>query len=198
AAQGIRLDSTFAANKGRGYLFGTARPYRILDENGLPLPLRELPFVNQEDWGGADQAFFTRLLERNAERHRGAIVSLFHPHLVVQTEAGAALFEHSARTALATGHQPMNFRDLLAFWDARDRAVIRSAAAGADLSVEIAVERADFVLGFPVAADGEIPVEAFLDGQSAPLGQARVGGLDYALVSLPAGEHRLTLRWGAR
>ena len=192
AAAGIRLDSTFGANKGRGYLFGTARPYRILDQNGLPLALRELPFVHQEDWGGADQQYFTRLLEANAARHRGALVSLFHSHLVVRETAGRQLYEHAARTALATGHRPMNFDQLLEFWEARDRARIRSERTPDEWICSIEVERDDFQLALP-GASAALLSRARLDDHPLVSSRTRLGGRDCTLIPLPSGLHELKI-----
>lgn len=104
-ASGIAFDSTYAANKGRGYLFGSAMPRRIVDENGLLLNVREVAFHNQEDWGDADPAFFTRLFAANAESNRGAIVSIFHPPRVLRAPTPRATIEHAVSAALATGHR---------------------------------------------------------------------------------------------
>lgn len=104
-AAGIAFDSTYAPNKGRGYLFGSALPRRIVDENGLLLNVREVAFHNQEDWGGADAAFFDRLFEGNAATNRGAIVSIFHPPKVLRTPTPRATIDYACAVALATGHR---------------------------------------------------------------------------------------------
>lgn len=189
AAQGVRLDSTFGANKGRGYLFGTARPYTILDNDGLPLPIRELPFVNQEDWGGADQAYFQRLFEANAARHHGMLVSIFHPHLIVTQPAGRKLFEAVAGLSHATHHRSWNFEELLDFWDQRGQAVIRSRVEGDALVVRCEVARDDFMIALPVD-----DLSATLDGAAIDVGSLRIGARDQAIVRLPAGAHELRIR----
>lgn len=192
AANGVRLDSTFGANKGRGYLFGTARPYAILDENGFPLPIRELPFVNQEDWGGADAAYFDRLLAANAERHKGAIVSLFHPHLVILEEDGAALFEHVATRALATGHRPWNFEEALDFFVAREEAVVRSWREDGDLRIDANVARGDLALALPSGSGRR--VASRLGGQEVPVDRVRIGARTYDRLKIPEGQSRIVVK----
>jgi len=193
AAIGVRLDSTFGANKGRGYLFGSARPYRILDQNGQPLAIRELPFINQEDWGAADQHYFTRLLRANAQRHHGALVSLFHSHLIVRTEAGRQLFKEAARIALSTGHLPMNFDELLEFWDARQRARIRSVRTATEWICRIEVDRDDFQLALP-EAPSELLARARLDGRPLSSSRTRLGARECAVIPLQSGVHELKIR----
>jgi hypothetical protein len=193
AAIGVRLDSTFGANKGRGYLFGSARPYRILDQNGQPLAIRELPFINQEDWGAADQHYFTRLLRANAQRHHGALVSLFHSHLIVRTEAGRQLFKEAARIALSTGHLPMNFDELLEFWDARQRARIRSVRTATEWICRIEVDRDDFQLALP-GAPPELLARARLDGRPLSSSRTRLGARECAVIPLQSGVHELKIR----
>lgn len=194
AAEGVRLDSTFGANKGRGYLFGTARPYLLLDNRALPLPVLELPFQNQEDWGGADRDYFTRLLEDNARQHHGAIVALFHPHLIVQEPAGKALFEHVARTAMATGHAPMTAEQFLDFHDGRAGARLRSRAGpgAGTLEIEVEVARAGYALCWPWPS-GPLPSAA---SAGAPLEVAAVdvGGVRHAVVAVPAGRARIEVQ----
>ena len=65
----------------------------MLDTDGLPLPIRELPFVHQEDWGGEDAGFFETLFRESHERHHEAIVSLIHPHLEVRKAGGRAVWQ---------------------------------------------------------------------------------------------------------
>lgn len=188
AGAGIRLDSTFGANKGRGHLFGTARPYSILDENGFPLPIRELPFINQEDWGGADAAYFTRMFETNAARHKGALVLLFHPHLIVRTADGAALFEHAAKEALRTGHRPMTMEEL--DWDLRKRirAKVRSKAYGSRLTVTIHLERPTG-LAFP---ESRARVSSILcSSQPVDIIRRTIGGVSHAIVAMESGDFDL-------
>ena len=192
SAAGIRLDSTFGANKGRGYLFGTSRPYRIIDENGLPLALRELPFINQEDWGGVDEPFFSRMFEANADRHGGALVSIFHPHLVVREEAGSKLFEHAARSALSTGHVSMTFEEFLAFWEARDRARVRATGSGSDRTIQFQVDRDDLLMALPLPFNAG-PCDAVLDGKPWPSDRKTLGSRPYAVIRLPSGSHELKI-----
>jgi hypothetical protein len=194
AAQGIRLDSTFGANKGRGYLFGTARPFRVLDRTGLPLPLLELPFENQEGWGGADVAYFKRLFTANAARHKGAIVSLFHhPHVLAAADGGRQLIDAVAANALESGHRPMTFDEMLAFWDARRAARVRSTPEGEALRIQFLAATADTALGVPLV--GRTLESAAIDGAPVEPVPVRIGAWTWASLPLPAGEHEILLRF---
>ncbi len=195
AGAGIRLDSTFGANKGRGHLFGTARPYAILDENGFPLPLRELPFVNQEDWGGADARYFSRMFETNAARHKGALVLLFHPHLIVRTPEGAALFEHAAREAVRTGHRPMTMQSFESFWSWRAGSTVRSQVVGDRLRVTV---RPRTSYGFAIAVPETWGrVTSVSRGVGVPMAVVRrtIGGVSHAVVEVAASDAEFELRF---
>lgn len=211
AGNNIRLDTTFGSNKGRGYLFGTARPYSILDENGFPIAILELPFINQEDWGGADAAYFDRMLEANSRRHKGSIVSLFHSHLRLQDEDGKELYTHIVKKAEETGHRSMNFNDLLEFTTARSNATVRSRVAGDDWIIETSsperqpdrsarrssdgttdIESFELSLAFPVGAGKRsVTLEA---GKPVPLERLEIGGQIYERLQLPPGESRITVK----
>ena len=194
AAHGIRLDSTFGANKGRGYLFGTARPYSILDDDGLPLAIRELPFVNQENWGGADQAYFSRLLAANAERHKGAIVSLFHPHLIILEDDGRALFEHVAKTALATNHRPFHFDEMLAFWEARIGATVQTGETrDGRVDVLVEVDHEDLAVAWPVTGSAAPRSAQTAGGEDLPVEDIEIGGVTYKSLRVPPGSHRISI-----
>jgi hypothetical protein len=191
AAAGIRLDSTLGANKGRGYLFGTARPYRLLDENGLPLAVRELPFQNQENWGGVDAAFFTRLFGSNADDAGGAIVSIFHPASVLREPTDPALIAHAAATALATSHHAATFPEYLDFWGARvgagaAAAPLRSVVAGENrLRIECDLPR-ELAVGFPLRA-GETAIATDSGGAALPIEARTLGGGAFGVMVLPRG-----------
>lgn len=190
AARGVRLDSTLASNKGRGYLLGSARPHPLLDDRGYPLDLRELPFINQEDWGGADAAFFTRMFEANALRFGGALVTLFHPHLVVNDEAGAKLFVHVAKEALRTGHRPLTMEEMLDFWDARLAAEVHAEVRGPrTLAIRARAGRDDLQLGLPLIDATRVVV----DGKDLP--RRRIGAREFALLALPAGDAEIVAEW---
>ncbi|MFG0320388.1 MAG: hypothetical protein ACF8XB_24160, partial [Planctomycetota bacterium JB042] len=199
AGAGITIDSTFGANKGRGHLFGTARPYAILDENGFPLPLRELPFVNQEDWGGADARYFSRMFETNAARHKGALVLLFHPHLIVRTPAGAALFEHAARESLRTGHRPMTMDAFDSFWSRRTGSTVRSEVVADRLRVTVRPRTSyEGAVGFEIAVPetwGRVASVSRGGGVPRPVVRRTIGGISHAVVEAGAGDGEFEFRF---
>jgi hypothetical protein len=193
AANGIELDTTYGSNKGRGYLFGTARPYQALAENGLPLPIFELPFINQEDWGGADAAYFDRLFRANGTLHHGALVTLFHPHLVLETEAGRALYRSIAAVARATGHVSWTMDRMLGFWRGRLELGLTSSPTDAGLTVTLdlgntseAGRAQPFAIGLPSPTAMQVRV----DGVPMNPRTLTVGTTRYVVVDLDGANPR--------
>ncbi len=199
AASGFALDSTFGANKGRGYLFGSARPYPLLDSNGLPLPVRELPFQSQEDWGGADAAFFDRLFAANAERHRGALVSIFHPSSVLRTPTDPALVQHVRAAALASGHVSLTMGEFLEFQAARravSLACSRSDAGPRELRVEVDSPEDGLALLVPLGPKDAFDLVSYDPGVSAPAGvRETIAGHPFLNLPLRAGLQRFGVRF---
>ncbi len=199
AAGGVALDSTFGANKGRGYLFGSARPYRALDRNGLPLPILELPFESQEDWGGADAAYFDRLFAANAARHRGALVSIFHPPSVLKTPTDPALIEHVRNIALSTGHASMTMQELLAFWSARRGASVKSGRSDAgqrELRVDVTAPAPGLALLVPLGPRDATDLVSYDPGVAAPTATREVvAGHPFLNIPLRVGPQRLAVRF---
>lgn len=190
AAQGVVLDSTLAANKGRGFLFGTARPYRLLDDNGLPLPIRELPFQAQEDWGGADASFFERLFRRNAESDHGALVTIFHPPNVLKTPTPEELIDRVRALSTETGHRSWTMPQFLEFCERRIAAdlEIREMTASR-LRFRISVASDDACIGLPLHRSNM--VTCLVDGKSTAITLESVAGVPYARIAVPRGDHEV-------
>lgn len=188
AASGVRFDSTFAANKGRGYLFGSALPRWVIDENGFPLPIREVAFHNQENWGGADEAFFERLFARNAAENRGAIVSIFHPPKVLREPTPPALIERAAKAALASGHASLTAPEYGRFVDDRWNLEFGSERTP-DGTLTIAYSGAKAGLDFLVPTHG-----ARLEASGSRAYRETVGGVEYLRIEIPPGTGRIEIR----
>ncbi|MCC7170741.1 MAG: hypothetical protein IT459_09850, partial [Planctomycetes bacterium] len=194
AANGIQLDTTYGSNKGRGYLFGTARPYRALAENGLPLPIFELPFVNQEDWGGADAAYFDRLFRANGGIHHGSLVTLFHPHLELETEAGLALYRSIAAVAKQSGHVSWTMDEMLGFWRGRLELGMTSRPTESRLAVTLDLGATNseangaqaFAVGLPMPG----PVQVRVDGVATEPRTLTVGSQTFVVVDLDGSNPR--------
>lgn len=77
---GVKLDTSYGPNQGKGYLFGTGLPYHPIAVDGSSFSLWELPFHTQEDWSGVDLAFIEKLLQQSRESYHSVVVPLFHPH----------------------------------------------------------------------------------------------------------------------
>lgn len=126
AKQNIRVDTTYMVPRTSGYAFGTGLPFLALDEDGLPLSVREQPVVvpDQPTEGPALQS----LLEQSQRGHHMAIgVSLSpatfadYPHM----EA----FERWLQTFEAiksTGHRMISASRLDDFLRGRRASSLRS------------------------------------------------------------------------
>lgn len=78
---GIQIDSSYGPDiVNRGFLFGTGRPFHPAGQNGLPLPIEELPFVAAEDLGGAGPDFVATLLQDSARKTAQSLTFLYHPN----------------------------------------------------------------------------------------------------------------------
>ncbi|MEW6746276.1 MAG: hypothetical protein AB1486_26340 [Planctomycetota bacterium] len=188
AAVGIRIDSTCGSNKGRGYLFGTGSPFTPLDTNGLPFPLFEVPFLNQETWGGADLAFFMRLLETNGQRYHGAFVSIFHPHLDfldprIEGIGGKELLRRILVKARAEGHAFLTLSELASFERARRSATVQSRWREGELAIEARADGEGLALLVPARPGLTVTLNgAPLDGASLERQEKR--GKEYWIVPL--------------
>jgi hypothetical protein len=196
AAAGVRLDSTYGPNRGgRGYLMGTGLPFPILDTDGLPLPIRELPFVHQENWGGEDPAFFETLFRASRERHHEAIVSLLHPHLEVRKPAGRELWQAVLSQARAHDHVAVTMTAMLQFLDARAGAPLTSRFSGRSLHVEATASAAGLAVAAPAAPLGLRFRSTEIDGRPAVPIELSLEGRPYVVVPLRAGKHTVVFNY---
>lgn len=191
AAAGIELDSSYGPNRGRGYLFGTGLPFQALDVNGFPLPIREWPFVAQEDWYGVDASWVRRLLDDSSRSFHQAPGLLLHPHRWVAGPQGRRYLEEVARAARERRHGLASMAGYHAFLERRNRAVAASRRLGDRLVVDLLAPGPGLALRLP----GEVQ-EPRLDGVAVPSRVVRLGDRRFALVAVPAGRHRLEARIG--
>lgn len=196
--QGIRWDSTFGPNRGgRGYLFGTGLPFRPLDTNGFPFPLRELPFVTQEDWGGASPEFLERLFERSRERDHQVIVPIFHPNLIVREPEGEAFWKASYDLARAANHWITDFPRFDAFWRRRSDVRIRSRFREGLLEVVSDAPALALSLLLPERSAGRGLRSVLVDGEEVEPRIVRDAGGSYAAVPLRVGRSRIDAKYAA-
>jgi hypothetical protein len=87
----------------------------------------------------------------------------------------------------------MTFDELLAFWEARRDARVRSTAEGNALRIQFRVATADTALGFPLV--GRTLESAAIDGAPLEAVPVRIGAWTWTSLPLPAGEHELMLRF---
>ena len=190
AAAGLELDSTYGPNRGRGYLFGTGLPFQALDHDGLPLPVLEWPFVAQEDWAGADEAFTLSLLEDSRRAFHQAPVLLLHPHRWVATASGRRFLEKFVRQARLCRHWVASMAEYHRFLAMRSRARLRSRLVGGFLLADLEAPGPGLALRLPDRL-GEVE----LDGRPARVRRLRLGDRQRLLVEVPPGRHLLRARW---
>ncbi len=181
---GIVVDSTYGPNRdGRGYLFGTGRPFLPIDTDGQPIPVREMPFVSQEDWGGEDEAWFARLFADSEARYHCAIACIFHPHLIVREPDGNRLWKAVYRLATAHRHPALTVRDYYDYLERRAGSSIRRTGDGWQLDAR-GTDLAVVLAGRP---------EVRIDGRPATTTTIGIDGRPHVLVAVPAGRSTLTI-----
>ncbi len=198
AAQGIRVDSTYGPDVGaKGYLFGTAQPFIALDRNGLPLPVREVPFQTAEDLGGADRAFIWKLLADSASRHHQPVHTLFHPN-VFGWRPDATLYEtwrDSFREAKRLGLHITSVEALVATQRARGASAMRSTWSDRVLAIEVDAAHDGATLAIPAVWDG-VRGAVSVDGDPVTAQRVSYAGGDLLLVVTAPGARSVRVVYG--
>jgi len=197
-AAGIKLDSSYGPNRGKGYLFGGSLPFNPIDVNGLPLRIYELPFLAQEDWEGADARYLTDLLARSANNYHQAIGLLYHPHKIVKTPQGRELWLGSFKTARECYHWITDIKEFTDFWESRKSVNIKSRFADTTLEVGVTVPAGNFALRLPDEGLFYQLSRVTAEGKELTLTRFTDGGEKVALLNLYPGEHRLVVEYRRR
>jgi hypothetical protein len=200
AAQGIAIDSTYGSNKGRGYLFGTGSPFLAIDDNGLPLPIQEVPFLNQETWGKADLAFFEKVLGDNADRYHGCYVGIFHPHLDFKADSiggmkGAEFYARVIALAKERGYRFVTLSELDQLERSRWQARITSRWNDNQLSADVDVPADGLALYLPLCG-GKPKVTR--SGSPVEGQEILQGEMTYLAVPLAAGRNAIVAEYARR
>jgi len=197
AAAGIAADSTYGpTGAGRfGYIFGTGLPFSPLDENGLPLPLHEVPFLFQDDeeYSIARQV---ELLERSEQGDHQLIVAIFHVNTMARVPSLERMhgWLELPRQARQHAHQVMDLGSFLRFWWDRARSPIRSSYQQGKLSIEVQALVEGLTLRLPERADGSTLWAIVVDGDRFPVAWAvRYAGA--VLIPLSPGRHVLEVHY---
>jgi len=193
---GVVMDSTYGPNRqARGYLFGTGRPYYPMDVDGKRLPVWEMPFVSQENWGGEDEAWFRGLFSESHDLYHTAICCIFHPHIIVREEAGSKLWKSVYEMAARYGHTSLTFRDYYNFLEGRRTSRLTSGSLGEG---RIRITCNAEIDGLSVAVPGS-PTRVSLDGRPLTRQESvSLDGLAFTLLPVPAGEHHLEVEFDKR
>ncbi len=187
AAQNIALDMTYGPNRGKGYLFGTGLPFRVLDSNGFELGVRELPFEAQENWAGADIHFWKKLLEESKANYHQSLSILLHPHRFAATEKGRLFLQELANCAKKNNHGLTDPQTYLEFMDARSASRLKTSSQGNMITVEAAVP----VPGMALRLPGNTK-DIRLNGEPAVTRIINLNGRHQTLVKLNQGANAIT------
>jgi len=216
AAASIYVDSSYGPGdvEEYGYLFGTGLPFYPLDDNGLLLPILEIPFVLSDDvgFGPDDLDVVDKLLKESR--------SGFHQLITVDIDADA-MARHPQPATLDTWirclemaeqerHWLTNLHEFVLFTEARRQASVhtdfdaptRTLTGNLELPSQRS-PRDDSVmpspgLAFPARFEGGNIESVILDGQPVEpktLGHSGDGVL--AVLAVSAGTHRVKVVYGA-
>ena len=75
---GIKVDSTYGMNFGKGYIFSTSYFFHPIDTNGIIMPILEFPFQVMEKRGGVDFTYLNEIIKENNDKYRGVLCFNFH------------------------------------------------------------------------------------------------------------------------
>ncbi|MCE1246145.1 MAG: hypothetical protein LWY06_05835 [Firmicutes bacterium] len=117
---GLKQDSSYGPNRGRGYVFGTGMPFHPITEEGGLFNILEIPFQTQENWGGADGDYSLNLLRNSGEKFHCVITALFHPHKIA-AGTGRELWLGFFRNAGLYNHWITTFDKLGDFYRRRQK-----------------------------------------------------------------------------
>lgn len=119
---GIKIDSTYGMNFGKGYSFCTSKPFHPIDTNGILMPILEIPFQVMEKRGKADAGYAERLMAENNRRFHGILCFNFHPS---KHKSSKIARKRIAEIAASGNILMTNFRDYLHFYNLRANSGIR-------------------------------------------------------------------------
>ena len=207
---GVRMDQNFIPRRyyRHGYLNGSGRPVKFMDENGALLDLYEQNTHITDDGSIEDLKFLVsgysredvirtalKMLDDCAGRYHGVFQPAFHPHLTTQSVMW--LLEALLERCWERNIPMVGGDEWVRFNDARREVAVRELACDAEAG------RATFVLLGKTAVDGltwmlparyngRLLKSIRVDGQEAPWTRKRLKGTAYGLcvVNIPEGGSR--------
>ncbi len=191
----IGLDSTYGPNQGgRGYLFGTAYPYHGLTWDGKISKVLELPFVTQENWGGADPAFLKGLiLDSDANFHQ-CLVILFHPHYTLTQEEGRQMWTGAMHLAKELNQWIPTMGEFYGFFQSRCESSIESTFSDGILETRVDALAENLTLRFPCRITPDRCIRSVkIDGVESEFHIYLDAWMEDAMVAIPLGSHAVTI-----
>jgi hypothetical protein len=210
AAVHIMADATYGPvdEERGGYLFGTGLPFFPLDDNGLLLPVAELPTLMRSD-GQFDSGQIRKALAQSESGYHQIIQLNVRLSTMAKNPSVAAIrsWRMAFDAAQARNHWVTNVRDYLLFAAARARSTLVSVFSETDRRLEITATivqptphgkgraQPPALVGapsvaFPQSFHGSSVEAVFLDGQVIKLKNiGRSGDGFFHILEMPAGRH---------
>ena len=191
---GIKLDSTYGPNYGRGYLFGTNFAFFPMETNGMPMPILELPFQVQELFGGVTLSYVKSLFRANCENYHGALVFSFHPQHSHEGSRARPIWKESYRLAKQSGHWITNLGEFYDFWKKRHDAVMHSSLSNNKLNISIQSAGQTIMVQEKYMAKKIKAIK--IDRMDIRADKSvSVMGLRFSLIIVPSGMHRIEVSY---
>ncbi len=199
AKAGLQIDSSLGPADARtqGYLFGTGLPFTLIDSNGMPLPLRELPFVIAGAQGPDSRQALERLLSESQELYHQAVTLALSPadFRAQPTVELYQLWKQAFELAQRSGHWVTHLPELDAFFSSRREGALSSDFADGRLSVTCQAVAAGQTLALPARWRGRPSTDLRVDGEAVRPVQLRGVGGDLLLLPLQRGAHVVEARY---
>ena len=195
AAAGVAVDSSLgpAARGALGYLFGTGLPFRVIDSNGLPLPVLEVPFVLSSGASPEARGALRTLLAQSEEQYHQVITVRLGPEeFHERPDVGTyRLWKEAYDLARRKHHWITDVPTYDSFARARRESVLTSTFEAGVLEVTAQAVAEGQSVGLPAQWRRRAAHEVRVDGKRIDAARIRGVGGDLLLVRLPRGTHVL-------
>ncbi len=195
AAAGITTDSSLGpeSQSTQGYLFGTGLPYQVIDSNGLPLPIVELPFVLGSGAGPQARRTLRTLLDQSEEHYHQAITVRLSPdEFHKQPSVGTyRLWKEAYDLARRKHHWITDVATFGHFLRARRESVLTSTFQAGVLEVTAQAVAEGQAIALPAQWRRYAAHGVRVDGKAVEARRLRGVGGDLLLVRLARGTHVL-------
>jgi len=202
AAGGFVADASYGPHLpgAMGYLFGTGLPFRPLDDNGLPFPVYEVPFLLRHHQPGAGKVL-RQLAQASAAGDHELLQVLLPTDAMARAPSAEAMETWLGLPAVAREHEHV-FMPLAAYlelWAARLRSPLRLELDPAQGLVRCHLEARGEGLGLdlPSTMRGQAALRSRVDGVEVGLGDWTRRG-SHLLLPVARGGHVVEMFYGVQ